>query len=208
MEKIENQRRESVTDQNSQDHFSDFKPEGRHLPKQPENSMKYSYSITNKHSVDSYRPQFGHGPFAGHSPNEMSTFGKIKKTHGTVSYTLKKGSVNSEKVFKKNRILHYNQEENENKKHTSSMFKPMTHSPIEHDYLDLSQDQLVSNNLAPNITNLADESLGVSKNTKPEVYSAFLKYAEANSDQKSKNSQRTDDLIFFDDSSHEQIVHM
>ena len=208
LEKIENKRRESATDKNSQGNFSDFKPDDKSNFKLNETSNKYSYSITNKRSVDSFRPQFGHGPYTDQSSNEMSSFSKIKKQKGLVSYTIKKGSVSSEKVFKKDRI-HYNLEE-ENKmknEHASSMFKPLIKFPLEDEYLNLSQDQLVSKNEVPNITNLDDESIGGSRN-KTDSYSAFFKNEGNSYDKKSKNSQITREVILFDESSNDQMVHM
>ena len=204
MEKIE-QRRSSEQDQQSAENFSDFKPEHKYNLKVPGNSMKYSYSITNKQSIDSFRPQFGQGPFRENNGVDISEIGGLQKQNNMVSYTMKKEKVNSEKIFKKNRIQHYNVDElvGVNRQHATSLFKQ-----AKPEYLDLSHGDLVSKNAGPNITNLADESMGVSKNLKGNVYSAFLNYPGVSHDENSKGSKRSNGVIYFDESSRDQIRNM
>jgi hypothetical protein len=208
LEKIENQRKDPSIEDISQN-FSDFKPEHKHIPKPPDNSIKYSYSITNKNSIDSFQPQYAFGNPNNGNVNELSNFSKLQKQHGTVSYTMKKGNVNSEKIFKKNKIQQYNLDDQNITKgeHTTSLFRPRNKFPNVDDYLNLTDDALVSKNPAPNITNLADESMGVSKNMKGDVYSDFLKFPVDSHGERSKNSQKSDQMIFFDDSSNEPIMN-
>jgi hypothetical protein len=141
--------------------------------------------------------------------NELSNFSKLQRHNGTVSYTLKKGNVNSEKIFKKNKIQQYNIDEQNlgENIHTQSLFRPRKGFPNTDDYLNLTDDALVSKNPAPNITNLADESIGVSKNLRNAKYSDILKFPESSNGGHSKNSQKSDQVIFFDDSSNEPIMN-
>ena len=204
MEKIENQRKISPEEDISQN-FSDFKPEHKQIPRPPDNSIKYSYSITNKNSIDSFQPQYAYGQANNGQVNELSNFSKLQKQNGTVSYTMKKGNVNSEKIFKKNKIQQYNLDDQKTMKanHTTSLFKPNTKFPNVDDYLNLTDDRLVSKNPGYNITNLDDESMGMSKQTKGNMYSDFLKFPVDSNGERSKNSEQ---MIYFDDSSNEQIM--
>jgi hypothetical protein len=189
LEKIE-KKRNSEIDSASNANFSDFKPEHGYMPQPPGNSMKYSYSITNKNSVDSRRPKFGQGPFRANDDDnsEISGIQHIQKQNNIVSFSFKKEKVNSEKIFKKNSIKHFNIEQGNQ---TTSLFKPQRN-----ELLDLSEGQLVSENPAHGISNLADESMGVSKNG----FSDILKYQG-----RSKGSDR---VVLFEDNDEGQFINM
>ena len=184
-------RRDSHVDLASQGNFSDFKQEHGQVPKPPDNSMKYDYSITNQPSSDSLRPKFGQGPFKKNNGSKISGISHLKKQNNIVAYSLKKEKVNSEKIFKKNHIKHYNMDQNKMKnRNASSHFKQK--NP---EFLDLKNGQLISANPANDISNLVDDSMGITKNGIG--VSGFLKFPEGNIEGKSKISNRTDGVNFF-----------
>lgn len=206
LEKLEKQRRDSRAEEQS-NNFSDFKPEHRHLPRPPENSLKYSYSITNKKSVESFQPQFANSRFAANDARELSQFSRVKKKGGMASQMKTKGNIHSEKIFKKNKIHHYVLHEHSSRNYAKSFFRPNTAFADENEYLNLTSENLVSKNPVSNITNLADESVGVSKNTNGNLYSGFLKMPPVSRDAQSKNSHGSEKQLFFEDLSDNPIMN-
>lgn len=97
--------------------------------------------------------------------------------------------------------------ENSNKNYAKSFFKPRTNFQEENEYLDLTGENLVSKNPVSNISNLADESVGVSKNTHPNQYSEFLKMAPVSREERSKHSQESEKQLFFEDLSENPIMN-
>lgn len=118
-----------------------------------------------------------------------------------------KGNIHSEKIFKKNKIHHYVLHEHSNRNYAKSFFRPNTALADENEYLNLTSENLVSKNPVSNITNLADESVGVSKNTNGNLYSGFLKMPPVSRDAQSKNSQGSEKQLFFEDLSDNPIMN-
>ena len=70
----------------------------------------------------------------------------------------------------------------------------------------MSDGQLVIGNPARDISNLQNDSIQVSKNEKG--MSGFLRFPGGNYEGKSKFSNRTEGLDFFDGSSGDQIINI
>lgn len=175
------------------------------MPRQPDNSLKYSYSVTKK-SVDSFQPQFGQHSFAGQNQGDLSHFSKRKPREHELKM-LKKGNINSEKIFKKNKIQHYFLNEKQSRSYAKSFYKPNRGQQEETEYLNLTGEDLVSKNPVSNITNLADESLGVSKNTNLNLYSGFLKPPGRSQQHGSKYSNGSNKQLFFEESSGDPVMN-